>query len=45
LGAFRLALAAAPLVAETIAPGDRKPPVAFCVAIKLSRDADGGVSE
>jgi len=35
----------APLVAQTIAPGDQKPPVAFCVAIKLSRDADGGVSE
>ncbi|MBG0792824.1 DUF4261 domain-containing protein [Methylocystis sp. H62] len=34
----------APLVAENIAPGEQKPPVAFCVAIKLSRDADGGVS-
>ncbi|MCQ4191518.1 DUF4261 domain-containing protein [Methylocystis suflitae] len=34
----------APLVAQTIAPGDQKPPVPFCVAIKLSRDADGGVS-
>ncbi|MGD9544521.1 MAG: DUF4261 domain-containing protein [Methylocystis sp.] len=34
----------AALVAQTIAPGDEKPPVLFCVAIKLSRDADGGVS-
>jgi hypothetical protein len=34
----------APLVAETIAPGDQMPPMPFCVAIKLSRDADGGVS-
>ena len=34
----------AALVAETIAPGDQKPPILFCVAIKLSRDANGGVS-
>ena len=34
----------APLVAQTIAPGDQKPPMPFCVAIKLSRDAEGGVS-
>jgi hypothetical protein len=34
----------AALVAQNIAPGDRKPPMLFCVAIKLSRDADGGVS-
>lgn len=38
------ALRPAPLVAETIAPGDRKPPVPYCVAIKLGRDDDGGVS-
>lgn len=34
----------APLVAQTIAPGDRKPPMPFCVGVMLSRDADGGVS-
>jgi hypothetical protein len=34
----------AALVAENVAPGDQKPPIPFCVAIKLSRDADGGVS-
>jgi hypothetical protein len=35
----------APLVAQTIAPGDQKPPIHICVAIKLSRDAGGVVSE
>jgi hypothetical protein len=35
----------APLVAQTIAPGDQKPPIHICVAIKLSRDAGGVGSE
>jgi hypothetical protein len=44
IGRVPTSLRPATLVAQTIAPGDRKPPVPFCVAIKLSRDADGGVS-
>lgn len=34
-----------PLIAQTIAPGEQKLPVSFCVEIKLSRDADGVGSE
>lgn len=38
------ALWPATAVAKAIACGDAKPPVMFCVAVKLSRDADGKIS-
>lgn len=41
---LRLFLNSAPLDDAGQYAGDQKPPIPFCVAIKLSRDADRGVS-